>query len=779
MLSIAVGQTLSKYMEALLDPIFACGLSNSLTQALVDMAHYIPPIKSMIQEKLLDLLSLVLCRRPFKPLGCPDNKIPPLPSFAKDFNPQAAERKDSEIALALHTLGSFDFSGKHLHASLANPWHGRLHPKIWLPDHLKVLADPHEQGHVLNEFVRDVAIRYIEDKTPEIRKASALTCCQLFVQDPIVYQTSNHAIQVVSEVIEKLLTVGVADADPDIRRTVLLSLDSRFNRHLAKPQNIRSLFFAVNDEDFAVREAAITVIGRLTEVNPAYVFPPLRKLLVNLLTGLSYTNSARHKEESAKLISLFVANASKLIKPYVDPMVTVLLPKATDPNAGVASATLKAIGELATVGGEEMLPHIPKLMPIIIDCLQDLSSQTRRAAALRTLGQLASNSGYVIDPYLDHPQLLSILINIIKTEQTGSLRKETIKLLGILGALDPYKHQVHFDTSFHLSMQQYALTNEQQVMETTPENRLKTEVQAVSDVALIMQGLTPSNEEYYPTVVINTLMQTVLKDSSLAQYHSAVIDAIVTIFKTLGLKCVPFLGQIIPGFLAVIRSSPPNRLESYFSQLSILVTIVRQHVRPHLPQILEVVQEFWQATPQVQATVLNLVEAIARSLEGEFKIYLADLLPLMLAVLEKDNTARRMPSEKVLHAILVFGSSGEEYMHLIIPVVVRIFEQQQAPVSIRKSAIDTIGKLSRQVNISDFASTIIHPLSRILASNDQVLRQAALECICALIFQLGEDYLHYVSLINKVTYLRIIQIRSMVALTILDRGLPQRSTSQL
>lgn len=111
MLSIAVGQTLSKYMEALLDPIFACGLSNSLTQALVDMAHYIPPIKPNIQEKLLDLLSLVLCGRPFKPLGCPDNKVPPLPAFAKDFNPQA-ERKDSEIALALHTLGSFDFSGK-------------------------------------------------------------------------------------------------------------------------------------------------------------------------------------------------------------------------------------------------------------------------------------------------------------------------------------------------------------------------------------------------------------------------------------------------------------------------------------------------------------------------------------------------------------------------------------------------------------------------------------------------------------------------------------------
>ena len=116
MLSIAVGQTLTKYMEALMDPMFTCGLSDSLTQALVDMAHYIQPIRPVIQEKLLDLLSLVLSGRPFKPLGCPENRLPPIPAFAKDWSAQNFEHKDPEIALALHTLGSFDFSGETLFA---------------------------------------------------------------------------------------------------------------------------------------------------------------------------------------------------------------------------------------------------------------------------------------------------------------------------------------------------------------------------------------------------------------------------------------------------------------------------------------------------------------------------------------------------------------------------------------------------------------------------------------------------------------------------------------
>ena len=290
--------------------------------------------------------------------------------------------------------------------------------------------------------MRDVAIRYVDSSNATIRKASALTCCQLYIHDPIIHQTSFHASRVVAEVIERLLTVGVADPDPDIRKTVLLALDSKFNKHLAAPENIRSLFLAINDGDFEVRQAAIVILGRLTNINPAYVFPPLRKLLLNLMESIKSSEDSKIEEESARLITLFVANTSDLVKPFTGTLMKTLLPKAGDANSTVATAILKAIGEIATIGGTELLPYVSELMPIIIDALQDLSSQSKREAALHTLGQLASNSGYVIQPYLDYPDLLDILVNITRSEQQGSLRKETIKLLGILGALDPYKHQV-------------------------------------------------------------------------------------------------------------------------------------------------------------------------------------------------------------------------------------------------------------------------------------------------------------------------------------------------
>src|SRR5688572_18658051 len=132
----------------------------------------------------------------------------------------------------------------------------------------------------------------------------------------------------------------------------------------------------------------------------------------------------------------------------------------------------------------------------------------------------------------------------------------------------------------------------------------------MTDISLMMTGLTPSNKEYFPTVVINSLLQ-ILRDQSLVQHHASVIEAIMNIFRTLGLECVSFLDRIVPAFLQVIRSSSPTRLESYFNQLATLVSIVRQHIRNYLPEIVDTLREYWNVSSSLQTTILSLVEAIS------------------------------------------------------------------------------------------------------------------------------------------------------------------------
>ena len=684
MLAIAVGQTLTKHVEdGLLDYMFACGLSESLTQALVDMAHYVAPVKPQIQEKLLDLTSLVLCGHAFKPLGYPANRSPPIPHFAKEWQQNGVIHGDNEIALGLHTLGSFDF-----------------------------------KGHVLNEFVRDVALPYVKNSSPEIRRAAALTCCQIYIRDPIIRQTSIHAIGVVSSVVSKLLDAAVGDNVAEIRRTIFHALDTKFDKQLSEQENIRKLIMAINDADFEVRKAAVQILGRLAGENPAYVFPPLRKLLQNLVMGVWASEDPNFEEESATLISLLVVNASPLVRPFVDMLVKVLLPKTTDANPTVAATVLRAIGDISTLGGARLQPYIPQLMPVIIDALQDLSSPNKRDASLKALGQLASNSGYVITPYLEYPQLLELLTSIIKTEQQGSLRRETIKLLGILGALDPYRHQ--------------------QSLEQNSQIKTK-DIQPVSDVALIMGGTSPSSDDYYPQVVMNTLMYNVLRDSSLSQYHTSVIEAIVSIFKTLGLKCVSFLPQIIPTFVTVIRGAQLNRLEQYFNQLAILISIVGEHIRPYTKELVRLVMQYWNSSSSVQVTTLSVVEGLSRALGQHFYKHAVILLPLMMKVLENDESFNCQSSFRIMRTILVFGHYAEQSMWLIIPKLLRVFQLPQNPIHLRKHSIETLGSIARQTNISDFVSVIFRNLIELLDSKEKLLQNPAYECILTFIFQYPAD----------------------------------------
>ena len=62
------------------------------------------------------------------------------------------------------------------------------------------------------------------------------------------------------------------------------------------------------------------------------------------------------------------------------------------------------------------------------------------------------------------------------------------------------------------------------------------------------QRMTPTDEDFYPTVAIQALaiqaLTRIFKDPSLAIHHGMVMQAIMSIFNFLGQKCVPFLRKV-------------------------------------------------------------------------------------------------------------------------------------------------------------------------------------------------------------------------------------------
>ncbi|KAK3104575.1 hypothetical protein FSP39_005244 [Pinctada imbricata] len=710
MLARAVGPSMIKDVRELLESMFATGLSPALTAALRDLATQIPQLKKDIQDGLLKNLSLILMGSKLKHPGAPKTSTSPLsPSGSV---PGLTEQHDvTSITLALKTLGSFDF-----------------------------------EGHSLTQFVKHCAEQYLSSEHKEIRMEAVRTCAKLLT--PLLTllsssqgQISMAAMNTVADVLHKLLVVGITDTDSDIRYCVLVSLDERFDPHLAQAENLCALFVALNDEVYEIREVAICIIGRLSSKNPAYVMPSLRKTLIQILTELEHSGIGRNKEQAARMLGHLVANAARLVRPYMEPILKALIPKLKeqDPNPNVTISVLAAIGEQAQVSGTEMRKSMEELLPLIIEMLQDMSSLQKREVALWTLGQLVESTGYVIEPYKKYPSLLGILLNFLKTEQSAGIRREVIRVLGLLGALDPHKHKQNLgliqqtETSSVLS-----LTDQKESPQ--PEN---------TNEMLANMSASTTLEEFYPAIAIATLMR-IVGDPSLSQHHTMVVQAITFIFKSLGTKCVPYIQQVIPAYLMVIKTADQNFRDFLFQQLGVIIAIVKQHIRNYLHDIFELIKEYWTPNSTIQNTIILLVEQIVQALGTEFKVYLPQIIPQILKVFMHDTSEYRAVTAKLLNALQLFGANLDDYLHLLLPPVVRLFDSQEIPIPVRKVALETIEKLTYSLDLSDFASRIIHPLVRTIDTTPE-LQIVAMDTLCALVVQLGQKFFIFIPMVTKVT----------------------------
>ncbi|KAI8439629.1 hypothetical protein MSG28_013348 [Choristoneura fumiferana] len=707
LLGSAVKDLVVNDIRELLDAMFATGLSPSLTICLKELSEHLPVLRGEISEGLLNMLSLVLRNKPFLHPGMPRS----LEQQMSNINIVSEPQDTASIVLALRTLGTFQFEG----------------------------------NHSLLTFVRRCADHFLQSDQQEIRLEAVKTAAKLLADATVrTMKTPSKTLTILTaEVVGKLLVVSVTDPEYEVRYWVLESLNEIFDSHLAQIENLSFLFIAMNDEHLEIRELAICSVGRLSTVNPAYVMPGLRKTLIQFLTELEHSGMSRNKEQAAKMLDNLIRHAPRLVRPYMETILNVLVPKLkeSEANPGVVISVLRAIGNLADVNGDNsaLKKCLPEILSILLELLLDASATDKRSIALWAFGQLISATGYVVTPYTQYPTLMDVLLNFLKTEQQPKDRRETIRVLGLLGALDPYKHKLT-----------RGLINGKPDSSLVPVADSKADENNfdMTTSEMLVNMSSPVLDEYYPAIVISTLMR-ILRDPTLQQHHTSVVQAVTFIFESLGIKCVPYISRVTPSLLYAARASDTNFREFLFTQLARLIAIVKQHIRNYLDKIFDLIKEFWTPNSPLQPTLILLVEHIAVALGSEFKVYLPQLMPQILRVLAHDTSKNRMVTEKLLFALQKFEDNLDDYMHLVIPSIVKLFDATDCPISVAKVAMETVDYLSDSLNYSELISRIIHPLVRSM-DTCAPLRPTAMDTLCALIVQLGRKYMDFIPLVQKV-----------------------------
>ncbi|CAK4717228.1 unnamed protein product, partial [Aphanomyces euteiches] len=581
-------------------------------------------------------------------------------------------------------------------------------------------------------FVQDDVSVFLYHPDIAIRKQAVVTCATLSLPQPTLPKRGRSG-QAIDSIIHTLLQVGLADQDWTVRKTVVESLFPAFDEWLAQESHLNLLFYLLNDEQAEIRELTMEVLDRLTSRNPAFVLPLLRRVLIQLLTELEHALDVRMMEESTRLLSKLIRGSQHLIEPYLRRALDVLVPKLQlQGNPNFASAVLTALGALAQAVQTQMAPFERELLPLILDALQDHSSLTKRHVALITLGQLVRDSS---------------------APPTGEEEKRQIELQLLAAA--PVGTQQKDDQSLTEEDPMHLALSEQQ-SNATP--------------------LPVSSEAYFPTVAIEALLG-ILREPSLSMHHYGVIQAIMFIFKSLALQCVPFLPSIMPPFLHVLDKGEPRLRHSLFVQLTVL-TSIRAHLSP----------------------ILRLIEKLARAAPSDFKVsYFPQILPRLLEVLNPQashllaGSAEGTPSNppatsnetpplsapggpvndmeisenigglaslqiQVVHVLIVCGPAVEDSVYVVVPALIRLLEHGETALDIK---VWIIGLLAHLILLGPTFEHYAGP--RLFLSLQRVLRNSSssdknrkfgdivVYCMGAIAYQLQEGWLSYKYLLDSIT----------------------------
>ena len=744
----ALGDVALPYIPNLIDKMFEAGLSNDLIQCLQSISVCVPAQQSDIQDRMLQGVSLCLAGQRYDPLAA----LTPTNPY---INPQEHRFRHQDyiydpISGGIH---SFADEGTENVGIMINMSNDRATIKSLVLGLETLSSFGGISGNVaaddgmisLLPFVKDVAACYLSHPSFEVRKAAALTCCTLLIPPGIAHSKviGGYSGTMVECVVERLLQTAASDPSATVRLCVVQAFDSRYDAYLCQSHHLRELFLLLQDETLAVKSAGLRLLGRLASINPGPILPVLRRLLNDLIVELQCgASTGRVREEATRLLVVYLRASplQRLVHPLLHTLVNALpLDKTAPPR--LASASLEALGELAHASGYALQPWVNDVLPHVLEIMEDKSSASKQRTSLRTLGQIAGSTGYVIRPYLDYPKLLSQATEILPATKRApwSLRREVIRTLGILGALDPDRyHEVasktgkggvlggaYLDneirngvsnepsqkvdvsklsgvssTAFQTmpssaSLGQKPITEpavDREADENEPASRFMYEQYAMTAQPVTSlppsKHTTPLDEGFYPSVAIQALMR-IFRDSSLAVHHGMVVQAVMFIFKSLGVRCVPFLDKALPDMLDAIKYSTSSNLrESLLMQLATLSSVVREHLRPYTSQIFEIVVQFWSS--RHMSTILELISSLAVGSPDEFRIFVPTLIQLLLGTFDAmqvsewsfSQTAEapginkgQADSQKlklVLNNIFNLKDVFGDYLRIIVPALLKL-----------------------------------------------------------------------------------------------------------
>ncbi|KAG5468443.1 hypothetical protein LSCM1_02423 [Leishmania martiniquensis] len=446
--------------------------------------------------------------------------------------------------------------------------------------------------------------------------STALELCEIVMErDRFQLYSANGSAPVmqrldsaVSNAVERVLDVAVADRDPEIRLTALQRFTRPFFPYLCLPDNLDAISMARNDSDKATGDQALVLLCQLLPYHPAIVKPQLQRAQEYMLHDVATMDaSVSFAVSKAGLLKMCVDHGALLIQGSTVEMIVLQRLEAQPFISRLLSiALLQLIRSIL----ERTAPHhhydFHSFLRPLLHIVSGGDSCTRRREALETLTAFMSRITKAdISGLSDVYRAVARIIRS-ETEEEESVTIAAMKVLSSIGAVTPLKMRHVFR-----KVGSDEIEEEEEVITTAlahgkPRLRISTDM-----------------PERYPSVVLYYLVRSL----QLALDPKQQVDTLTAVRSMLqdveGKVKVSLLTQLLPQLQTWLRDSERaflyERVLALMNDLAILLCQFKDTVAPSVGyDLLRSVQAFCLLPHASQkpfsAYVVQLLDSLAKGI---------------------------------------------------------------------------------------------------------------------------------------------------------------------
>ncbi|KAJ2722721.1 phosphatidylinositol kinase- protein kinase tor1 [Coemansia sp. Benny D115] len=712
-LAATFGSALTQYTSKIMDLMFTVGLSNQLCNSLNALELYVGHLLPDIQDRLLDMISIILANMPFRSAQSFIDNLDARMGYVSLHYPSGEQSGESLKGSSWldRKLGTGATSES---ASLVVSSAKKIVVTIdVLKLALNILGTFDFTGCNLSEFIYSTILQYLDHSDIDVRIEALTAVSKIILSNTIYGNIIVGGVKVTEEIVHRLMAMAVTESSDDVRLAAIrmLGKGSYFDFHLSSAQNIQSAYLLVNDENFDIRLAALQIIGRMANRNPAHVTTFLSTVITQLLHTFEHSTDAREREESIHSLAVLACSAEYWMRPYISLIFDVVFKHFDSSPPQLSVRLIDIMAALVQLGSHDLVPYLDKLLECLVHALSDQASAKKRLSAVVALGKCATFCNMTITPYVEYPQLFGLLAAMMKTEG-NVIKQEVVRTIGALGAIDPlqYKDALATVDSESKVLDGFSTTTSNSVLvdctsskntDSTKQsskgkkaykkrvgpapnvmtvfNKENEQEYLVGDIHVDSYGVTFSSQPlYYISVAVNSLLR-ILDSPAESKSHLLAVQALNTMFAPMFNVCGVYMDRVIPSVLRAMKAAPPESAESYIERLGRLIGIAQELSRPYLGPIFDLFNVDGHISEKHQSALIDLVEPIEKAQGGDFGAHTTKVVQFLVSVTNHDNSPQHQLTLKALHVLCILKSSYEDNLFLIIPKLVNLLDVSTTP----------------------------------------------------------------------------------------------------